>query len=58
MKYRIGFSLSGAINVDADDEQDAIEIAEQFSKIELAKYGSELKFNYVENKQTKEKISL
>lgn len=58
MKYRLGFDISGAVSIESDDPQEALEDAEQYSKVELAKYASKIKFTYIEDMESKEKIVL
>jgi len=52
MKYKIGFTMTGTITVDEDDELEAVEHATLFSKRDLYKHVDTVKFEYVENKDS------
>lgn len=58
MKYIIGFTMTGKVEIESDDPIDALEDAEVISKVNLAKRVDKVKFEYIKDVEGKEYIKL
>ncbi len=58
MEYIIGFTMTGTVKINSDDPIDALEDAELISKVNLIRYVDNVKYEYIEDEQGKERINL
>ena len=56
MKYIVGFTMTGTVEINSDDPIDALEDAELISKANLLRHVDAVKYEYVEDAEGKERI--
>ncbi len=58
MMYKIGFTMTGTVTVEADDPVDALEDMDMFTKRMLLRNVDNVKLEYIEDSEGKERTFL